>query len=114
MYEYKAKLIKVIDGDTVDLDVDLGMDVHINTRIRLAGINTPELHSKDEAEREAAKRAKSALEGLMVNPMVMTTQKDEKEKYGRYLATITNGNGVNVNEYMVKLGHAKKYDGGAR
>lgn len=113
MYEYRAKLIKVVDGDTVDLDVDLGFDVHVNPmRFRLTGINAPEKNSKVVAERMAAAAATVALEALLKDgPLLVKTLKDSQEKYGRYLATVTNAVGVIVNAEMVRLGHAVIYLG---
>lgn len=112
MYEYRAKLIKVIDGDTVDLDVDLGFDVHINPmRFRLTGINAPEKNSKNPDERAAAHVSAAALEGFIKDtPLVVKTAKDSQEKYGRYLANIWVGP-LCINAEMVRLGHATAYSG---
>lgn len=112
MYEYRAKLIKVIDGDTVDLDIDLGFNVHINPmRFRLAGLNAPEKNSKNVAERAAAATASATLEALLKDsPLVVKTEKDSQEKYGRYLANIWVGT-LCVNVEMIRLGHATAYNG---
>lgn len=115
MYEYRAVVLKVIDGDTVDLDIDMGLNVHVHERIRLDGINTPESNSKVAEERTAAFAATEFLRALLTDPKVMVkTKKDAKEKYGRYLGVVTNAAGVNVNEALVAAGHAKLYSGGAR
>lgn len=115
MYEYKATVVRVIDGDTVDLNIDLGLRVHVVERIRLEGLDTPEKNSKVAAERVAALAAMTFLQELLKNPNVMIrTKKDVQEKYGRYLATIINVDGVNCNEELVKTGHAVAYDGGAK
>ena len=115
MYTYEASLLKVVDGDTVDLRSDLGFKVFTEQRFRLAGINTPELHSKDAKEKTAAKAAMDYLTGLLGQlPLTVKTSLDKQEKYGRFLAQITNGAGTAVNEEMVKAGHAKPYDGGKR
>jgi micrococcal nuclease len=115
LYTYRAELKKVVDGDTVDLRVDLGFSVQLNQRFRLAGVNTPELHSKDAAEKDRARAAMTFLGSLLSSgPLTVTTDKDSQEKFGRYLARITNGAGVVVNDELVRLGHAVLYSGGKR
>jgi micrococcal nuclease len=115
MFTYQATLLKVLDGDTVDFRIDLGFNVFTEQRFRLLGINAPELHSKDLAEKERGKAAMNYLTSLLTpTPLTVVTKKDEQEKYGRYLCRITNGGGSDVNDEMVKAGHAKPYDGGKR
>jgi micrococcal nuclease len=115
MYEYRATVLKVVDGDTIDLDIDLGLRTHVNERIRLDGINTPESNSKVAEERTAAAAATEFLRSLLTDPKVLVkTKKDAQEKFGRYLGVVTNSAGVNVNEALVAAGHAKPYSGGAR
>jgi micrococcal nuclease len=101
MFEYQAKLVRIVDGDTVVLDVDLGFHVTIQEKFRLAGINAPEI---DTAEgRDAKKFIAAHLDG---SPLVIRTEKPlRQEKYGRWLATILVGE-VSVNELMVQSGHA--------
>lgn len=112
MYEYRARMLKVVDGDTIDLDVDLGLRVHVHERIRLLGINAPELHSSNADEREAAKKASDFLRSLTANgDLTVKTQKDSQEKYGRYLGTLFDSTGLNINEELIKAGHATAYDG---
>lgn len=108
MYEYNAQIIKVVDGDTVHANIDLGLDVHINVSIRLAGINAPE---KSTLEGVAAKEF---LQGLLPvdGNVVVLTQKDRREKYGRYLGVIRVGE-LNLNVEMVKSGCAVPYEGGS-
>ena len=92
MYVYKAKLVKVIDGDTVDLEIDLGFNIKFTTRVRFAKINTPEVHSKDPIERQKAKQAKNFVikwfQKYNNNCIVKTTKKPKKGKYGRYIVYI--------------------------
>lgn len=115
MFEYKATVVRVIDGDTVDLDIDLGMRVHVFERVRLDGVDTPEKNSKVAAERTAALAASAFLGELLKNPsVIIRTKKDSQEKYGRYLATVINVDGKNCNEELIKAGHAVAYDGGAK
>lgn len=117
MYEYRAKIIRVIDGDTVEADLDLGCDVHVNLGLRLVGINAPEHGSaQGDAATEAMRRiiAAYAVDGLLV----VRTVKDQTEKYGRYLATLVgwheNGEEADLNQRMIELGHAVPYFGGPR
>jgi micrococcal nuclease len=116
MFTYNAKLIKVVDGDTVDLRIDLGFNVFTEQRFRLLGINAPETHSKDADEKTRGKAAADYLKSLLAGEgqLVATTVLDKQEKYGRFLAKIVNASGENVNDEMVKAGHAKLYDGGKR
>lgn len=105
---YKATLLSVYDGDTVTVSVDLGMHVSVRAPLRLVGIDAPEMGT------DAGRAAKEHLRGLCAPPLVIRTYKDPGDKYGRWLATVVNGQGVNVNAQMVEDGHAKPYDGGAR
>jgi micrococcal nuclease len=119
MYEYQAKYIRVVDGDTVDLDIDLGLDIHHQIRVRLYGINTPELHSSDPEEQKKAKEAKRYLEySLLILPnlkskdLIVKTVKDKTEKYGRYLAVIfADADPVAVNQKLLDAGLAVPYFG---
>jgi micrococcal nuclease len=115
MYQYEATLIKVVDGDTVDLCVDLGFDIKFNMRVRLNGIDTPELNSPDPGQRILATLAKDHLANLLSKAVVLTvnTHKDKKEKYGRYLADIM-ADGVDVVKDMLDTQHGVPYTGGKR
>jgi micrococcal nuclease len=115
LYTYRAELVRVVDGDTVDLRVDLGFSVQLKQRFRLAGINAPELHSKDAGEKQRAEASMAFLVALLLTgPLTLITDKDAQEKFGRYLARITNGTGIVVNDELVKAGHAVLYSGGKR
>lgn len=119
MYDYKAQVVNVVDGDTVDLDVDLGLDVHVNLRVRLYGINTPE---KTGTTKEAGMAAKKFAEGWLRNRAIgVKTVKDKQEKFGRYLAIIEDAShpedGViktSLNQALIEAGHAVQYFGGKR
>lgn len=104
LYDYNAKVIKVIDADTVDMEVDLGFDVGIKTRFRLYGINAPEMNT------DAGKAAKARMMELVQPGMEfeINTIKDKKDKYGRYLVVIYCGE-TSVNEKLIKEGHAVEY-----
>jgi micrococcal nuclease len=103
MYEYKALVIRVIDGDTLDVDIDLGLDIRQKTRLRLFGI--------DAAERatELGKYAKLDLEVMFAdNPnVIVQTKKDKTEKYGRYLAVVLLPSGIVLNDWLLEKGYAK-------
>lgn len=117
MYTYKAKAIRVIDGDSLWLDVDVGFRTSIKDNFRLNGVNAPELTSKSEEKRKLANDAKEALESLVVDKdlKIVTTKPD---KYGRWLVDIyvvyTNGNEIHVNDFLVREGYADQYSGGKR
>lgn len=107
MFEYNATVVRVHDGDTISVDVDLGFGVWLkNQSLRLLGLNAPELIS------EAGKQAQTYLTGLLRpgQPVTIQTQKDHKEKYGRWLATVLIA-GLNVNQNLISTGHAKPWDG---
>lgn len=103
MYEYRAKVVRVVDGDTVDVAIDLGFHFTFETKIRLYGINAPEL--KEEAGKTSRDYLFSRIYGKTVT---IKTQKDRTEKYGRYLGTIIL-DGENINEDLITKGFAKKY-----
>lgn len=112
MYQYRARIINVVDGDTVDAKCDLGLDVSINLRLRLLGINTPERGQAGYKEATAAvKRWVDANPDVLIN-----TVKDRTEKYGRYLATITASTApfFSLNQALLDQNLAVSYDGGKR
>jgi endonuclease YncB( thermonuclease family) len=109
MYEYKATVIEVHDGDTCYLDVDLGFTTHTYQHVRLAHVNAPELH---EANGERAKERLAEL--LADGPLIINTTRDRREKYGRMLATITNASGIDVGSQLLVEKLAVKYEGGRR
>lgn len=110
-YIRNATMVRVVDGDTVDLNVDLGCDISVKMRCRLDGINAPEMKTAE------GKASKAYLEQLFPagTELVVQTVKDRKEKYGRYLAVLF-GDGVtgSVNDALVAQGLAASYDGGKR
>jgi micrococcal nuclease len=120
MYEYTAKVLRVVDGDTLDLDVDLGFRVHLTDRYRLAGIDAPE--SVGPRASDAGRAAKVWLErelptGTLVR---VRTDRDKAEKFGRWLATVFRLDAAghpdahSINDAMVAAGHARAYAGGRR
>lgn len=114
MFEYTATVVQVIDGDTVDVSIDLGFSIQHILRLRLYGINTPETRTKNQDEKAKGLAAKTRLKELVEGKTVkIKTEKDETEKYGRYLAVIYLNN-TSVNEQLINEGHAVAYFGGKR
>ena len=119
MYQYKAKLIKVVDGDTVDALIDCGFSTFKKERIRLHGINAPESRTRDKKEKKLGLAAKARLKELIKegkNEFIVETSIDKKGKYGRLLGELFNpsGAGTSYNKTLVKEGHATEYFGGKR
>lgn len=118
MYEYIIKrVLKVVDGDTIKVEIDLGFDLCVTTTIRLAGIDTPESRTKDLKEKQLGLDAKKWLETTLTNaPLVrIKTEKDTDEKYGRLLGTLyISTETQSINQLMVENGYAWKYDGGTK
>ena len=112
MYEYEVKeLVKVVDGDTIDVIIDLGFSVLSKQRLRFKGIDTPETLSKDEQERLLGNDAKEYVSIWLTNQnkLIVKTYKDDK--YGRLLAEIFGDGGVCLNTLLVESGYAWAYDG---
>lgn len=120
MYEYKARLDRVVDGDTVDCVISLGFAIHFKTRVRLLGINAPESRTRNKEEKKRGLAAKQWLIDQLEkagNEFTIKTTLDKKGKYGRVLGVLTvetEGGWIDLNDYMVLEGHAVKYDGGKR
>ena len=106
-YIYKAMCVGVYDGDTVTLDIDLGFNHSMNNqKIRLFGINTPEVRG---IEREAGLVSKQRVKELILSKNVtLISHKDKTGKYGRWLGTII-VDGINVNQLLLDEGLAKPY-----
>ncbi len=111
MYQYKAKVDRVVDGDTMDLIIDLGFKITTNQRIRLAGIDTPETYNvkKESEEYKKGKAAKDFVEKRLAannNEVVIETDK-LTGKYGRYIGTIhLDDSEISLNEELVSKGYA--------
>lgn len=120
MYTYNARVIKVIDGDTIDLEIDLGFHVKITKRARLSGIDTFEKHSRLVFERELAAKATALLTNILEKKIVkIKTLIDKEDKYGRILVEVyandhdfENHNSVNI--MLIQEGLALPYDGGKK
>jgi len=114
MYQYKATVVRVVDGDTVRFKVDVGFYMTFEENFRLAAINAPELHDADALVKAAAVAAKNYLVELLPVGSGVTIQTAKAEKYGRWLATVVTSTGLNVGDELLKKGYAKDYQGGKR
>lgn len=114
MYYYKATLEKVVDGDTIDVVIDLGFGIKKKTRLRLNGIDTPEIRTKNIDEKIAGLEAKQKLIELMEGSNDECDVRTIKTgKYGRYLADVyikdQNNFDLHVNQYLLENGYATAY-----
>ena len=117
MYEYNATIRRWVDGDTVDVTLDLGFDILYNNRIRLYGINTPESRTRDLEEKERGLAAKDRVKELcpVGSSVTLKTTKDGRGKFGRILGEIFVPGAVqSINQLLVEEGHAVEYFGGKK
>jgi micrococcal nuclease len=108
MFEYRAIVTKVYDGDTVTVDIDLGFGVWVKKqKLRLLGINAPEVRG---ASRPEGLKSRDALRAkILGKEIIIKTQKDKKGKYGRWLATIYDESNESINEWLLNENYAKRY-----
>lgn len=112
-FVYQAELDRVVDGDTVDVILDLGFDVKLHKqRVRLAGIDTPESRTRDLAEKKLGLAAKERLKELCVGTFKIKSL--GKGKYGRILGIPYTEDGEDICQMLIKEGHAVVYDGGKK
>ena len=126
MYEYKAVVDRVVDGDTIDVTIDLGFSVWKKMRVRMEGINTPESRTRDLEEKKRGLAAKDRLKNILeFNNNKCILKVSGVGKYGRALATVLveslsplNGEDgvtlIDVNKQLIEEGHAVEYWGGKR
>ena len=111
MYEYNCEILRVVDGDTVDVSIDLGFDISYKSRVRLYGIDTPESRTRDKDEKARGLMSKEYLiDELSKGQVVIKTHKDKKGKFGRVLGEMYVGD-RNVNMMMVDDFLAVEYKG---
>lgn len=108
-----ARVLKVIDGDTFDARVELKPGFRITTRVRLRGVDAPELHAACEEERVGAEAAQRALRAILTEGEVTIRDLGE-DKYGRLLGIVATRATPNVSEALIAKGVARRYDGGHR
>ena len=122
MYTYKIKLDRVIDGDTIDAEIDLGFDISVKNRIRFVGINTPESRTRDLEEKAKGLAAKDRVRQLLEGTNTIQLNSHGIGKYGRVLGElhidVVDGQDKvtleSVNELLIKEGHAVEFHGGKR
>ena len=115
MYQYKiSKIRRIIDGDTVDVTIDLGFNIHLNHRVRLSNIDAPSIRTLNEEVKKYGLRAKEKLEEYLNSgdSIIVATQKpSETEKYGRILGEIyVEGHNLTASEYLFANQYAWVYD----
>lgn len=120
MYEYRVKVNRVVDGDTVDVDIELGFGVVLSDeRVRIMGIDTPESRTRDLTEKAFGLAAKKRLQELLGDVAVLRTQiakdgEDMKGKFGRVLGDFVAEDGRMITEIMIEEGHCVPYFGGSK
>jgi len=116
MYQYKCKINKVLDGDTVDIDLDLGFNIIlVNQRVRMAGVDTPESRTTNKEEKVRGILSKKKLaEKLHIGSwQIIETQKSDSndDKFGRILGIFILEDGTRVNDWLIKNNYAVPYKG---
>jgi micrococcal nuclease len=120
MYEYRVHVLRVVDGDTVDVDIDLGFGIWLrNERVRIMGIDTPESRTRDKVEKIFGLAAKYKLKELLGKTAILKTQvnkdgEDMKGKFGRVLGDFVAPDGRMVTEIMIEEGYCVPYFGGSK
>ena len=120
MFEYRVKVLKIVDGDTVDVDIDLGFGVWLkNERVRMMGIDTPESRTRDEVEKKFGLASKARLKELLGKDAILKTQinkdgEDMKGKFGRILGDFITKDNRMATDVLVEEGHAVAYFGGSK
>lgn len=114
MYEYKVNVVRVIDGDTIVVDIDLGFEMWLrNQSVRLFGINTPEVRTRDEVAKKVGIFVKGEVERLVSesnNELTVTTVFDKNDKFGRILGIFKTNTNIVLNDYLLNERYAVKYD----
>ena len=116
-FYYGCTVRRVIDGDTIDVDADLGFDVSIKLRLRFAGINTPESRTRNLEEKALGLAAKARLKEILESADSVEFESHGKGKFGRVMATpyvVLNDKRSDVCQILVREDHARLYDGGQR
>ena len=122
MYNYKISVVKVVDGDTIDAEIDLGFDIKVKKRVRFMGINAPESRTKDLEEKARGLAAKDRVKQLLEGCDNIQLKSHGIGKFGRCLGEImldmVDGQEKltleSINELLIKEGHAVEYHGGKR
>jgi len=111
---YNATVVRIVDGDTIRLDIDLGFDIVLkNQSVRLYKVDTPECRTRDLKEKAAGLLAKEVVQNLIAvgERVFIRTKLDTKGKFGRLLGTIITTDNININEHLVNNNYAVEYYG---
>ena len=117
MYTYFVKSVdRVVDGDTIDISIDLGFDLTKKERVRLAGIDTQEKRTKDQKEKEMGYQATEFLEMHLMEAKKLTVKTEKEGKFGRMLGWLykSETDTTSINQIMIDKGYAWAYDGGTK
>ena len=117
MYTYFVKSVdRVVDGDTIDISIDLGFDLTKKERVRLAGIDTPEKRTKNPKEKEMGYQATEFLEMHLMEATKLTVKTEKEGKFGRMLGWLykSETDTTSINQIMIDKGYAWAYDGGTK
>ena len=118
MFDYQCKLLRVVDGDTIDVNIDLGFSVWHKARVRMLGIDTPESRTRNLAEKALGKASSARLKEMLTRKKIRIECSKEKGKFGRVLgivfATDRDGTEINCNDQLCVEGHARPYFGGKK
>ena len=117
MYTYFVKSIdRIVDGDTIDISIDLGFDLTKKERVRLAGIDTPETRTKNPKEKEMGYQATEFLEMHLMEATKLTVKTEKDGKFGRMLGWLykSEEDTMSINQIMIDKGYAWPYDGGTK
>ena len=117
MYTYFVKSIdRIVDGDTIDISIDLGFDLTKKERVRLAGIDTPEKRTKNQKEKKMGYQATEFLEMHLMEATKLTVKTEKDGKFGRMLGWLykSDEDTMSINQIMIDKGYAWAYDGGTK
>ena len=118
MFDYRCKLLRVVDGDTIDVNLDLGFNVWHKARVRMLGIDTPESRTRNLEEKALGLASKARLKELLKGKIVEIECSKEKGKFGRVLGIVwttdKESNRINCNQRLIEEGHARPYFGGKK
>lgn len=113
MYEYKCMTVRVVDGNTIDAEIDLGFNVLVEQRIKLFGVNVPDMRSYKEEDKDRAIKARDRLLVLLGNEFICQTMLNKRGKTGRTLGQVyvmdINGQRIDVNQTLIDEGFASKF-----
>ena len=112
MYQYKAKVLEIYDGDSMTLLISVGFNIYLEEKVRLLVIDCPEIRTKNKKEKALAYEARDYLRELLLKKEVII-ETEKEVKWGRYLVDVY-FEGMHINKHLIDIGYAKKYDGGTK